>query len=399
MHLIFKKNKLFFLFFSNFLIIYGFNNLEVVENYKLTFISLLPIFLFIILIKNYKFDYELKLTILIITFFLLSTINTLLYYDDAINTVLFANIKIFIIIILFILFNHFYDKREYSFDKYIIYITMVFMVSNLIYYFYFYDFMGRFEGTFGGSNEFAYLLVFYIYLIYYYFFKYKNNNILIKTILIFSLLGLHLLIIITLSRGAIIGLIIFYLFSIFYFNKRIQLWKKIVGIVIIIFIFIQFFSLFEKSITLLEQRFINKEGESSLNSRIHEINAGWELINQNYKIILLGAGTSITSNENFYKRFYLNSSKNITVKRIHNTYIALFIENGVISLFLFVYLLAITTKNILTSSSTFKYVMLGYIFFTIFFLNFIYLIYFLPFWFSILLINIHAKNINTNTKD
>jgi len=379
-------SKIYILSFSVMLILYGFNNIDLTPGIKLMYL-ILPMLLSIYLFKHsFIISSELRIIIILVTSMLLSTINTLIFNPDGMQTVILADAKLVIILLLLIPFYGFYLTNATLFNATVPYIAFIFMLSNVVYYFIYYDFSARFEGLFGGANEFAFFIILYIYLMYYNIFHHNKNNILN----IVTLVGLHLLVFVTLSRGAMIGLVIFYLIAYPYFKHVISLRQKAILIFLIIILVFLSMERLNKSIELLERRFTGGEGSHSLSSRVNEINAGFRFLDKHVLTVLLGNGTSISSSPEVYKKYYKQGQD---FHRIHNSYFAIILENGLISFSIFIYLLLSLLNRIYRLNDRYKYVIFGYLFFILFFMFFIYMLYFLPFWLGILMINLHIKKL------
>jgi len=74
------------------------------------------------------------------------------------------------------------------------------------------------------------------------------------------------------------------------------------------------------------------------------------------------------------------------------------VENGLFSVFSFVYVIYFLLKQIYFMKDDFKYVILGFTIFTISFLSTIYLLYFLPFWMALFMISAHINILNNKDK-
>jgi O-antigen ligase len=391
------KNRfslVYYLLFTLLLLLYSFNKFIVLNNSFKIFYFLIPFLYFIYLVKQkYKIAYEIKILLFFIIIQLFSLINTFIFYPEVIDIVSFYFFREIIIVILLIPIYGFYFHNRKFFDQLLLFIAAVVAISNLLYYFLFYDFSVRFQGVFGGANEFAYMMVFLIYIIYYCLYMYKLK---FKLFWVIILIILHLLVLVTLSRTAILGLIIFYIIAFPYFYKKFNLWKKILLFVMVIIFFILVNKYFFEAIELLFERFTNSEGLTSLESRKWEILAAINMLSAHPITIIFGNGTGITSSSIFIT-FYNGLGGGLGT-RVHNAYFSLIVENGIISLLIFLYFAFYILKKIFLLKNEFKYVILGFFIFTLFFLGAIYLFYFLPFWLALFLIMSHIKIFNIRIK-
>jgi len=389
----FSIENIYFLFFFLFLTMYSFNKISTLTSGIKIYYFFIPILYIVYFVRSKLIiSSSIKILLLFMSLQFLSLINTFIYHPSVLENVLFNLIRETVIILLLIPLYSFYLKKEKLFNTLLLFIALEVALSNLIYYIYFYDFAGRFQGMFGGSNEFAYMMVLLIYIIYYNFYKYPKLK--LKFIWIIILLILHAMVIVTLSRTAILGLIIFYIFSFPYFHTKFKYWQKVLILIIMGLIIIYTYDFFSKTFELLIDRFTNSEGSNSLGSRMWEILAAINMIEENPFSIILGNGTSITSSPIFLK--YYSGLTGGLGTRVHNSYFALIVENGIVSFSLFLFFIFHILKKIYFLNDPFKYVILGFFIFTISFLGTIYLFYFLPFWFALFLIVAHIKFLNKN---
>ncbi len=379
------------LIFSLFLILYGFNKVLIVGGVKLFYLFVPVLISYIFIVKKFIIPRELKIILLISFVMILSVVSTLVYYPDALKTVIFANIRVFLIFLILIPFYTIYLENPHRIDRYLPLVIFVFMVSNIVHYFFFYDFSDRFEGVFGGANEFAAMLIFYIYVSYYLLSKSPGKF--YKMLLLISLLGLHLLVFVTLSRGALIGLGLFYLFAGFYFKQSLSSGQKKFVLLVVVLLGLVSLNFLTQSAELFAKRFTGSEGKHSLESRSHEIEASFNMLSEHIDTIVLGNGTSISSDMYTFRNFYDDKNYDVRAMRIHNTYIALLTENGILVLMLFLYYLFEVARKAWKCANPFKYAILGYGAFSMFFMLFIYMFYFLPFWLGLFLIDLHLKTI------
>jgi O-antigen ligase len=287
----------------------------------------------------------------------------------------------------------FYIKDDRLFNIFLLIYATEVSFANIYHYFFIYDFADRFEGTFGGSNEFAYMLVSLIYFVYYSF--YRLQNIKMKWLFTIALILLHIVVLITLSRTAILGMFIFYFFAFPYFHRHTPKWKKIMIVVAFLSLFIFALDSLGKTAELMVERFTGERGASSLGSRTFEMLAGVNLLAEHPLTVVFGNGMSISGSE-IFPAFYRGMGGLGT--RIHNSYFAMITENGLFTIFSFAYFIYFILKQIYFLQDDFKYVILGFTVFTISFLSTIYLLYFLPFWMALFMISAHINILDRKNK-
>jgi len=371
------------------LMLYGVNKVLALGSLKLFYV-MIPLLYSIYFLK---YDFEVSKGIRIIFIFIfaisISMVNTMIFHIDALGHVVGNLLRLYIVILMLIPMYGFYVKDDRLFNIFIIIFAAEMAFANIFHYFFVYDFADRFQGTFGGANEFAFTLVSLIY--YTYFSFYRTPNLKMKWLFIIALILLHVVVLFTLSRTAILGTIIFYFISLPYFHKHVANWQKIV---IFIFIFIGIIvavNTFEKTIELMIERFTGEKGAGSIGSRYYEIMAGINLLADNPISVIFGTGMSISGSE-IFPDFYRGIGGMGT--RIHNSYSSMIIEDGLFTMFSFIYFISYTLKKIFLLKDDFKYVMLAFMTFILIFLSTIYLLYFLPFWLALFMITAHIDILN-----
>ncbi len=376
------------------LLLYGLNKVLAIGSFKL-FYLMIPVLYTIYLVK-YQFvvTKEVRIILIFILFISTSIINTMIFHTDALSHVVGNLIRLYLLILMLLPMYGFYIQNDRLFNIFILIFAAEMSFANIFHYFFIYDFADRFQGTFGGANEFAFTLVSLIYYTYYSF--YRTPDLKMKWIFVLALILLHVVVLFTLSRTAILGTIIFYGISLPYFHRHVANWKKIL-IFVFIFIGIIFaINTFEKTIDLMIERFTGEKGAGSIGSRFYEIMAGINLLADHPMSVIFGTGMSISGSE-IFPAFYRGIGGMGT--RIHNSYSAIIIEDGLFALFSLIYFIVHILKEIYFMKDDFKYVILAFVTFIIIFLSTIYLLYFLPFWMALFMISAHVNILNNKSKN
>ncbi len=376
------------------LLLYGLNKVLFIGGLKLFYLTI-PMLYSIYL---FKYEFEITKEIRVLLFFVLalsiSTINTLIFHEGGLHAVLMNLQRLYIVLLMLIPLYGFYIKDDKLFNIFLVIYAAEVSFANIYHYFFVYDFADRFEGTFGGSNEFAYMLVSLIYYVYYVF--YRIPNIKLKWLFTIALILLHIVVLITLSRTAILGMFIFYFFASPYFHRHTEKWKKVMIVVAFLSVFLFALDSLGKTAELMIERFTGERGASSLGSRTFEMLAGINLLAEHPMSVLFGNGMSISGSE-IFPDFYRGMGGLGT--RIHNSYFAMIVENGLFSVLSFAYLMYFILKQVYFMKDDFKYVILGFTVFTISFLSTIYLLYFLPFWMALFMISAHINILNNKESE
>lgn len=247
----------------------------------------------------------------------------------------------------------------------------------------------RYQGFFNDPNYFnssILLLIFFNIMC----FEIINSNIK-KNIIFFSNLILIFVSISTASRSGILGLSIFMVFYILYILTHkgyLHLLKSLI-MIIIVTIFIYNFDLMniKSNFSYLVERILMKSSNDSGSAmmRFSEARNGLNLMKENPISLILGNGTGVTTNINWFSNYVVSLISHVT--RVHNTYMALLVENGILGLFTF--LLTIFTPLILTIKNLkndYKYIYIGLGFSQIAIAFFIWNIKFIPFCISFFII-------------
>jgi hypothetical protein len=247
----------------------------------------------------------------------------------------------------------------------------------------------RYQGSFNDPNYsvIVFLLGVYISLI-----DFKYNKFLNLIILILS----NFFIILTASRSGYLALCIFY--SILYIGKikslkksKLLFKKRYFLIILTLFLLFNFvlnyefnnlyINIFKRQLEYTMDRFFNPQiGDiRGANSRIREIkSANYFFLNDDNLKFIYGYGyRSSMSNYFIMQSPYSNN-------RIHNTFYSVLFEQGIVGLSIFCLILFIILKKIIKQKN---YKNIALFFGIITSSMFIYNIYFLPFWLSLIIIN------------
>lgn len=230
----------------------------------------------------------------------------------------------------------------------------------------------RFAGFYGDPNYLALALNLiitnsYIYII-------NHNNVKFNIVLILTIIGAIILIILGVSRGGIIATsinILFILYSVFRRNKFI-------GIVIIASILVGagfIMGLLSTQVQNVVNRFSvgNESLESGSDSRISQLYGGFNILRFHPEYALLGIGIG-NSNPAVHDYRYAGY---VTDTRIHNTFISILVEQGVISFVLY-FIMYIYQGHLLIKKR--RYISLGLMIGTLLSINTIYVLCFMPYW-------------------
>ena len=385
------KNNIYLLTFGGLWILYVLNEFAIIYNIKI-FNILIPMVLSVYLYKKLSINTEIRILLLfILSLFIsqfLSTFNSQL--DQAI--IIPSTMRIIVILFLLIPFYTIYKMNSKLFDNIFIFSIFIILVSNFYYYFYLYTHMERFRGTFGNPNEFALLLSFSSYYLLYYMYIYPVKPKL--KILLITMLGLSMiLVLITLSRSGIIILLFLYLFYYLAIKKSLSFFKKIILLILVISVLYLIYITFSSEFLLLIDRFSGAEGKSSSNMRNIQNAAAIQTLHDNSIIQwLFGNGTSASSSLDWFSKYHTNFSSQV-VHRIHNSLIALLVENGLIGLGLYLFLHLIIFFKLFKLKNQYKYLLLGYLLGAIMYSQMAYIVYFFPYWLSLIIISIHANQL------
>lgn len=390
-----NKKNIYLLILGILIILYMLNTFLEIGGVKV-FNFLIPfIFLYYLFNPIIKVNNELIILFLFLLFIFISIFCG--EYNEIDSNILLHN-AFRIGVIFFILFPLYYcyPYNYKLFDKLFLLSIVFTVLSNLTYYFLYYDHINRFRATFGNPNEFSLVLVFMIYFMFYYIKMYGlsfKRKFIRSVSIVLLILGLNLLVLITLSRSGIIILGVFYIFYIFSIRKSIKIYGKICIFIFCTIILITLSYYFSKQIGLLITRFTDSEGTVSSHMRLDQINAGINLLIKHPLQIILGSGIASTEDTEWFKNFY-DISYQYFPHRIHNTIFSVLIENGVIGVILFIYYNLIVLIKIIKSKSNFKYAVLG-IFIAIFlYSQAAYILYFFPYWLGMILISLQIDRLN-----
>lgn len=376
-----KKSKIFAAIL--FLHIFSYLKYTFLGNIKLHYF--LPILLILISLFFNKIKLQKELTIFVVLTLMSSffsyVIFDILSYDDfghvIFNNILFvANILLTFIVVSTLEINMVLNILFLNSLIYSVYLFIDILRSFASFQIF------RYTGTFEDPNYFVIVNLLFIAVNLYFLKENKNKFITIAALL--SILINITSIFLTFSRSGYLAFFVFTL-SFLYFNFSFKLLAKSVlllfsfaSTLIFAIIFLPEFS--ENLLKFLEWRFLSdSEVESGL-SRFKEIGAGINFLVANFPLSLLGMGYASSEVHSFFKNFY--SSDSLIEPRIHNTYAAVFIENGIMAFAVFALLLFKIYRLIIANKLYRKYFLPLY-FSTLTSSLFIWNLYFLPFYISV----------------
>jgi len=134
-------------------------------------------------------------------------------------------------------------------------------------------------------------------------------------------------------------------------------------------------------------RFINLTYDASALSRIYEIQSGVNFFIMHPFRAFVGIGTGVTGLMGYWQSFIVTVGRDT---RIHNTYVALLIENGVFGFSFFMTALFTIFRKILKLPRIIKGPILGLFLANLTSALFIWNVYFLPFWLAVFIIPVVA---------
>lgn len=389
-----KKYNMFLLSFSILWILYSLNQFAIVSGVKV-FMLFIPSVLLVYLYQNIKLTIESKILLIFLLFIFFNQFLNIFDSNSNIITVLTNNVRLVSVLLLVIPFYYLYNKNYKLFDNLFIISILIVIVSNFYYYFTIYDHYERFRGTFGNPNEFALFLTFLIYFVLYYSNIYNINfkkKFFLKLFLMILLIAASLLILISLSRSGIIIMLILYLFYYISIRKSIGFLSKLFLFFILILVLTYLYQIFSQEFLLLIERFTDSEGSVSTKTRLEQILAASNALNDNLPHILFGNGTGITSDANWFGRYYETNSLN-EVLRIHNSFMSLLVEDGIVGLGLYILFHLIIFIKIFNLNNSLKYLLLGYFLGAVLYSQMAYIVYFFPYWLSMVILSLHAERL------
>ncbi|SDN09083.1 O-antigen ligase like membrane protein [Fictibacillus solisalsi] len=395
--MVLKINKTLELFIGVLILFFFLNNVSL-SGIKI-FYLLLPLIIVMFSFKRYFRVYlENKLFALFVFFSFLSILPAILSND---NTVVLVTLKSVGVITLIMLITYVISNvvdissiRTYS-NLSLLGIVIIFInfISHLN--------DGRYQGFFNDSNYFNSAIVLFIFFILLDLNHTKNLSIIKKVLSVTAVIVLSIITLFTASRSGILALMTFYFFYFLFQLKNrtfIRLFKSFVFLLFILtlsfFLIISVNKTFlndsQQQIKYVMARFSAEEGSSDGNSsfmRINEIRTGLNMMEDNPISLFMGNGIGSTSAIEHFSKYKYYVSLNTT--RIHNTFSAVFIEQGIINFIIFLWILFLTFREI--RKSKYKNILYALFFSQLIIATFIWTILFLPFWISIFIMLSIAK--------
>lgn len=209
----------------------------------------------------------------------------------------------------------------------------------------------------------------------------------------------------TFSRSVYLSLLVYFI-SLFYIGRRDYIKKfskyfSIIFLTMIIFIYLSvnrygIFNL-DRIISFLEWRFFSKSEIESGFSRLNEIVAGINFMTSEFPLSLIGTGTGSTEVHAFYSQYYITFT--LIEPRIHNTFFAVLIENGIVGFLLFIFLLYRSFMRVRKHDSKIKPYSMALFLSFLASSMFIWNLYYLPFYIAIFYIPMLAGPIHSLRKN
>lgn len=252
----------------------------------------------------------------------------------------------------------------------------------------------RYTANFEDPNYVNLLFLLYLSALLYF---YEREKILIFKIILLLLSLVYITgIFLTFSRSGYIATILFLLVYLLSKKRSIVYYIKFIFIFIMLLVFVSYIvvslNIFESIIAMLEWRFTSPDEVKSGFSRVNEIMAGINFLSEKFPISLIGMGLGTSEVNSFFSMFFINTD---LTPRIHNTYVSVFIENGILAFILFVYIITHGLKRVKKSNYS-AYVYPVYIANLVLSI-FVWQLYFLPFYLVLIIPYLRNKNIITNS--
>lgn len=235
----------------------------------------------------------------------------------------------------------------------------------------------RYTGTFKDPNYLALINIMFM-AVSLYFMKEKSNK--LVTLSSFFIVLINMVsILLTFSRSGYISLFVF-VSSFLYLDSLRSMNIFIIPVFSLAIITISIPELLSNLMAFLEWRFLSESEIQGGLSRLKEIEAGFNFLLSKFPFSLLGMGYASSEVHSFFKDFYPLDS--LIQPRIHNTYVAILIENGIMAFIVFIILLIKIFITINSNKQYRKYFLPLYLSALTSSL-FIWNIYFLPFYISV----------------
>jgi O-antigen ligase len=381
--MIISKNKVYTLLFGLFILAFMLNSVTII-NLKLFYLLIPIIFTYYLGIKNIRIYPENKLSFLFLMSSILSLLFPLFEYNYILlNHTFLVIIDLLIVFLLMLIFSNVIEIKYFRiFSNISIVSTFILLIDFLILHT-----GSRYQAFFNDPNYLNILLLLFLFII---IFDFENTNDMLflrKTIVFISIILLLLLSIVTASRSGILGIFVFLSFYLLHLLKKYRLELIFKKIVLLILIFILIFSFniinIQDQVNYVISRFFAGVGNSDYGSaymRIIEIKNGFNLIKKNPMIFLFGSGIGTTNLTEWYSNFSIDPTFHTT--RIHNTIIGILVEQGIISLIIFIFFNFYLFILIWKKNNVNKFLFLGFLFGQLFISFFIWTVTFTPFWIS-----------------
>lgn len=245
----------------------------------------------------------------------------------------------------------------------------------------------RFTGTFEDPNYYGGLIILFITVFLIKIFIAKSKFVIVYWILILSS---FLILLFTFSRSVYLSFLVFLIVLFFFYYKNFVRKPLVIFLVFIVSIFSIFivFKLILPMVNLepflkyIEWRFFSESEIAGGMSRLYEILAGCNLFFSEFPLSIIGVGTGSTETHSFFSKYIHYYTINIE-PRIHNTFVSILVENGVVGVIIFVFLLKRNYDYINKYGSKYKPFAMSLFFGLLVSSAFVWNLYFLPFFIGV----------------
>ncbi len=378
-----NTKKVYQFVFAIFILTFTLNSIRVYGRLKLFYLFIPILITYFFVQKKIKLSYENTILLLLAILSSVTVISSYLSYSySVIFNAFYSMSTLFVLSILCIIYSNILDISSLNlFAKFSVIGTITLVIDFL------YNFNGnRYGGFFGGPNYFNSLIILFITFIILNM-EINHNTVSKFKYIVFciSIIVLTIISLFTASRSGLLALIILYVFYFIYSVKKNGIIKTSCIFVFIIVITIVLINFTVLDITgqfeYLMTRIIFEKGSSDWDSsmmRINEIVMGINMVKERPITLLVGSGIGSTDMLDWFVLYCDNLA--FETSRIHNTYLSVLFEQGIISLLVFIYLILYVIYKILMNNNDMKYLYLGILLSQLAISTFIWNLTFTPFW-------------------
>ncbi|MGE8017830.1 O-antigen ligase family protein [Peribacillus frigoritolerans] len=372
---------------------YFFNTLQI-YNIKFFYLIIPPIIVLFFSLRKVTLHRENKLLIVFVGLTSLSLISALMTNNDSlINTSIENMVVLAIIMLLCWVITHVISIKSLP------YLSNISIIGAFIIFFNLFQSLsvGRYEGFFNDPNYFSSaIILFLFFIVLNLHVKNKSVGKVKKILSIFSIVILNIAVLFTASRSGILSIVLFDLLYFLFLYKKSK--SKILLISFTVLVLASFFlvsnNFLNEQLSFVLDRFFAEKGSMDSKSslmRINEIQTGVNMLSENIISFFIGSGIGSTNSLEYFSQFAVNT--NMRTTRIHNTFVAVIIEQGVFSFITFMIMLLTIFRNIYRFAGEYKLIIFGLFFSQLIISTFIWTIYFIPFWFALFICSsISRKN-------